>query len=114
MSIDIPTLSERLANLEDSGSEAIRALFKAVETIESKERSDYSNHKLDTFHLIAAFWDQYLFEVYKKQTRSLTAQDVANLMVLFKLARILNGVNIEDSYNDMISYAALAFEQYKS
>lgn len=52
----------------------------------------------DTFNKIAALWTDYLGIV-------LTNQDVACMMVLFKVARLQNNITNEDSWLDIAGYA---------
>ena len=54
---------------------------------------------------IAKLWSAYL---YNKD--SLTAEDVANMMELMKIARRKTGVFSEDNYVDGAGYAAVALE----
>jgi len=61
----------------------------------------------DTFNIIAKLWTDYL-EV--KGNTSLTRKDVALMMVLFKVARQLNG-NSEDNWLDIAGYAACGTEE---
>lgn len=77
-----------------------------------KERGD--NHGVDketSFDLIAAFWEAYMKG--KQQFhggRSFNGKDVANLMVLLKIARSISGQYNEDDFVDMAGYAVCAAE----
>lgn len=57
----------------------------------------------DTFGLIAKLWSAYL-------TVEVTPVDVANLMVLLKVARAQQNPQHYDNYTDMAGYAACAAE----
>lgn len=57
----------------------------------------------DNFHVIATMWEAYLgVEV--------TSEDVAMMMCLFKIARIMTGTAKEDSFVDLCGYAACGGE----
>lgn len=55
----------------------------------------------DTFTRIANLWSAYLAE-------TVTPVDVANMMILLKIARAQNGVQHDDNYVDIAGYAACA------
>ena len=57
----------------------------------------------NTFGLIAAYWSAHLGCV-------VTAGDVAQLMVLFKVARMKANPGHADNYVDAVGYAAIAGE----
>lgn len=57
----------------------------------------------NTFGLIAAYWSAHLDCV-------VTAGDVAQLMVLFKVARMKANPGHADNYTDAVGYAAIAGE----
>lgn len=52
----------------------------------------------DTFGKIASLWSDYLDIV-------LTSEDVACMMILFKVARLQNNMTNEDSWLDIAGYA---------
>lgn len=58
----------------------------------------YENHQR-----IASLWSTYLSD------RPLTARDVAHMMILLKVARLMHSGN-DDCYVDISGYAALAAE----
>ena len=105
----IATIVKTFKRLEDvNGNIASQLLKECNKTLQNKEINEYSDIKDSTFNLIRHLWMEYL-RSYKVQ---LSSQDVANMMVLFKMARIINCVNIKDSYTDLICYGALAYEEY--
>ena len=57
---------------------------------------------------IAAFWNAYLYARFPVLGPSLTAQDVAQLMALLKIARTLTGRHNLDDYVDAAGYVGLA------
>ena len=58
---------------------------------------------------IAKLWTLYLNSVFDCNIR-LTPSDVALMMALFKIARIMGGTEVEDSYIDACGYLACAYE----
>lgn len=61
----------------------------------------------NTFPLIASAWNWYLGG---NLTDSLDPQDVAMMMALMKICRVMAGRQTLDSYVDLAGYAALAAE----
>lgn len=59
----------------------------------------------NNFQLIADLWNRYL-----KYKGEITAEDVAVMMVLFKIARVRTGVGTDDSFIDICGYAACGGE----
>lgn len=79
-----------------------KTLIRAMECVCGDREVDYGSPE-DNFGIIAQLWS-----VYKGQT--FTAEDVAMMMALLKIARIRNGSGKEDSYVDLAGYAACAAE----
>lgn len=67
------------------------------------DRNEDYGEPENNFETIAKFWRIYL------GTPNITAEDVGNMMVLFKMARIMSG-HTDDSYVDIAGYAACACE----
>lgn len=70
----------------------------------------------NSFSVIAEFWSTYIetiryFRGFKPF--SLTAKDIAAMMVLFKVARIATGQDKEDNWVDIAGYAACGGELLK-
>lgn len=82
-----------------SASEIARKAAKLV----SGEREATHGNKFDNHSNIAALWTGYLDHV-------VTAKDVANMMVLLKVARTKTGSHNPDDYVDAVGYAAIAGE----
>ena len=57
----------------------------------------------DNFTTIAKFWSSYL-------DKDISAQQVADMMILMKISRIKNGGGTGDSYVDIAGYAACGNE----
>lgn len=79
--------------------ECLEAAIKAV--CEDRE-STYGSPE-DNFELISKLWSDYTGS-------PICADDVANMMVLLKIARAKNGKHHSDSYVDIAGYAACAAE----
>ena len=77
-------------------------LDKAKSIINGERQGTYGNAE-DSFSVIAQMWTAYL-------GRDLTSVDVANMMILMKVARNSSGVYKDDNWIDICGYAALGGE----
>ena len=77
-----------------------KILDEAKVIINGERRDQYGNPE-DSFRMIDAFWSFYLGQ-------SISAQQVAEMMILLKLARQKTGEGKRDNFVDMCGYAALA------
>ncbi len=77
-------------------------LKKACEIVMGEREGQYGSPE-NNFRKIADLWGVYL-------NKLLSADDVANMMILLKLARASNGQYHEDNYVDICGYAACANE----
>lgn len=77
-------------------------LDKAKTIINGERQGTYGNAE-DNFANIAAFWSTYL-------NTPIDSTDVANMMILMKVARNSSGVYKDDNYIDICGYAALGGE----
>ena len=77
-------------------------LSKANECVCGKRQTDYGTPE-DNFKRIADSWSSYL-------RYNITPVDVANMMILLKIARIQSGNATEDSFVDIAGYAACGGE----
>lgn len=85
-------------------------LDKAKKMVTGQREQDYGSPE-DNFKIIAEYWETYLDAVFTiRGIVALTEDDVANMMCLFKLARITTGTATEDSYIDICGYAACGGE----
>ena len=75
---------------------------KAKEYVCHSRENDYGSPE-NNFILIANLWSAYL-------DSDVTAQDVAMMMAMLKIARIKTGTGKADSYIDLAGYAACAGE----
>lgn len=90
------------------GADAGRILDTAREAT-TKDRSVTHGAKERSFVQIAGAWNWYL-AARKDPSAPITATDTANMMVLLKIARSVQGVPVMDHYVDMAGYAAVAGE----
>ena len=65
----------------------------------------------DNFELIAALWTEYIStRFYTSKRSTLTSRDVADMMILLKVARNATGRGKDDNYIDIAGYAACGGE----
>ena len=79
-----------------------RTLDEAKKCILGDREQDYGSPE-NNFTTIAKFWSSYL-------DKEITAQQVADMMILMKISRIKNGGGTGDSYVDIAGYAACGNE----
>lgn len=81
-------------------------IFKKCEEILEDRKKDYGNH-VTSFNTIASIWNIYLKKKqYSNGSIILNGEDVAMLMVMFKVCRELN-THKEDNIIDIINYLIL-------
>jgi hypothetical protein len=98
-------------------------ILDAVKKTICNDRQDVHGNPEDTHALIAYFWQGYLETAtvdFKKSSydplgmrptlKIITAQDVAVMMCLFKIARHAMNPSHADNLHDLIGYAAIAAE----
>ena len=78
-------------------------ILDKAKTIINGERQGSYGQAEDSFSIIAKMWSAYL-------RKDIDASDVANMMVLMKVARNANGVYKDDNWIDICGYAALGGE----
>jgi len=83
-------------------------ILDAVKKTICQDRQDVHGNPEDTHELISCFWNAYL--ISRDITTGLTAQDVAVMMVLFKIARHTMNPKHSDNLHDAIGYCAIAAE----
>lgn len=80
----------------------VKLALKAADIITGDRQTDYGPPEVN-FQRIANLWNDHM------ETTMFTPRKVAELMLLLKIARTVNSPT-EDSYVDLIGYAALAGE----
>ena len=86
-------------------------LDEAKKCVCGQRQQDYGTPE-DNFTTIANLWSDYLIAAHPEMAVSLgdiTAEDVAIMMALLKIARIARG-STPDSFVDLAGYAACAGE----
>lgn len=78
-------------------------ILETAKSIINGERAGTYGKAEDNFKTIAILWSGYL-------NKEVSATDVANLMILMKVARNSTGVYKEDNWIDICGYAALGGE----
>ena len=78
-------------------------ILDKAKTIINGERQGTYGEAEDSFSIIAQMWTAYLGKEIK-------SEDVANMMILMKVARNLSGVYKDDNWIDICGYAALGGE----
>lgn len=100
------------------GTERGSVLLEAHKIINGDRQQSYGNPE-DTHAVIADMWNGYLqglARVYGDEFSFpyLTNADVAHMMVLFKIARQINGAGKRDNAIDGCGYLALAWDMYEA
>ena len=86
-------------------------LLSAYDTINGEKVDEYGNPE-NSFDLIAEFWSTYLSNK-SEYSLKINNKDVAVMMALMKIARIITGSDKSDSYIDCCGYIALASDMAK-
>ena len=81
----------------------ITILKEAMEAIDGNRDQQYGRPE-DNFGRIAALWEAYLSHV------EITEVDVANMMILLKIARSQHDPRVRDNWVDIAGYAGCAGE----
>ena len=85
-------------------------ILETAKEIVTSDRNKQYGEPEDNFDTIASLWNAYLVGKHSDGT-VITAKDVALMMVLFKVGRILTSTTVkEDSYIDAAGYIACAAE----
>ena len=77
---------------------------QASKIVEGARQLNYGAPE-DTFSRIAVLWETYLLNRKEKDLWVITPNDVCMMMILMKLARLMNMPNHWDSIKDVIGYA---------
>jgi len=80
-----------------------RQILEEAATIVTKDRATAYEEPEDSFRNIARFWNAYLAA---KRDPEITPADVAQMMILLKIARLTNNPGHYDSAMDVAGYAA--------
>ena len=102
----VPNFHEALARRVIVNARASKLLADADAAINGPRAKDYGTPK-DNFEAVAAMWNAYLG---RREQGTITARDVAQMMILLKAARLSVSPGHRDSLLDQAGYAALAAE----
>ena len=85
-------------------------ILETAKEIVTSDRNNQYGEPEDNFDTIAYLWNAYLAGKHS-DGEAITAKDVALMMVLFKVGRILTSTTVkEDSYIDAAGYIACGYE----
>lgn len=106
-----------LCSLE--GIPTVRELPNAcrqADAIVNGERQDQYGSPENSFPIVAAYWNVFLWQKIKTRTGLdvrdlLSPLDTTNMMVLFKQARKLGQKHTRDNYVDAIGYEAIGADR---
>ena len=88
-----------------------RDLLREVAEIVGGERSkDYGPPSLNLDHRTARLWQVYQELLDPFGEKNLDGIDVCMMMILVKMARIMQDKSVKDNYADIAGYAAAAWE----
>lgn len=82
-------------------------ILDEAKSIVCKDRNKQYGEPENNFGIIAELWNKYLS---KKPGCLIQAEDVAAMMMLFKVGRLISGGYKHDTLVDLIGYAACAEE----
>lgn len=87
----------------------MKNILKEAEKIIYGDREKTYGDPAKNLRAIASLWEMYLYErgVLDQNSDSLRPEDIANMMILLKVARLINDPKHRDSLVDICGYAAL-------
>lgn len=98
---------EAMADPSASGAAASAILREAADIV-AGTRNGTRGDKERSFSVIASLWDAYLSG--RKVQGPVTPRDVAQMMVLLKIGRTIQGTPARDHFLDAAGYSAIAGE----
>ena len=92
-----------------------REILQAADRCVCGDRDNQYGSPENSFKAIASMWNSYLYakgliENNSTEWKGIVPQDVAAMMVLFKMARVATGKNKADNWVDAAGYAACGGE----
>ena len=84
--------------------------LSVADKIVNGERQQAYGTPEQNFNRIAELWTTYLASREEERLDVITAKDVAVMMMLLKIARIMSGTSTQDSWIDIAGYAACGCE----
>lgn len=96
--------ADRKAATPEPSKKRGKILLKALDIINGERQDTYGDPE-DSFALIGEYWTSFLS---RKGSLDITPRDVAEMMMLFKIARMSGQKQCLDNYSDLAGYAGLA------
>lgn len=84
--------------------------LSVADKIVNGERQQAYGTPEQNFNRIAELWTTYLSAREEEHLDVINAKDVAVMMMLLKIARIMSGTSTQDSWIDIAGYAACGCE----
>jgi hypothetical protein len=88
----------------------IDLLNEVAEIVGGARSKDYGPPGLNLDHRTAGLWQVYQELLDPFGEKSLDGVDVCMMMILVKIARIMQDKSVKDNYADIAGYAAAAWE----
>lgn len=86
-------------------------LNEVAEVVSGARNKDYGPPIVNLDYRTAALWNAYVrTDEDILYSRGFDGIDVCNMMILLKMARIMETRNVKDNYADIAGYAAAAWE----
>lgn len=100
---------------QEKAPDTRREILQAAERCVCGDRDNQYGSPENSFKAIASMWNSYLYakgliENNSTEWKGIVPQDVAAMMVLFKMARVATGQNKADNWVDAAGYAACGGE----
>jgi hypothetical protein len=95
--------------MEQAMSTQTELLQEVAEIVSGSRSKDYGPPSLNLDYRTATLWNAYL-KVAKPAYDALDGVDVCMMMILVKIARIVEQEKVKDNYADIAGYAAAAWE----
>lgn len=88
---------------EKTNAERRAEFLKVVETFVCKDRNVTHGDAEDNFRVIAQLWNVY---IHNSKGEELNNKDVAIMMCLFKISRLMSNIDNMENWLDLAGYAA--------
>lgn len=88
---------------EKTNAERRAEFLKVVETFVCKDRNVTHGDAEDNFRVIATLWNVY---IHNSKGEELNNKDVAIMMCLFKISRLMSNIDNMENWLDLAGYAA--------
>lgn len=91
-----------------------KSILEDANTVINGDRQDSYGNPEDSFHLISRLWSEYLQARQKMNDNIFTLDklDVAHMMALFKIARMVGQKPCRDNYVDAAGYLAIVADRF--